>query len=36
MVQTGLAVAFVPFDGGHEIPREVVIALGNFLAGIAH
>jgi phospholipase/carboxylesterase len=36
MVQTGLAVTFVPFDGGHEIPREVVIALGNFLAGIAH
>jgi len=34
MAAAGLAVTFVPFDGGHEIPAEVVAALGNFLAQI--
>jgi phospholipase/carboxylesterase len=32
LVAAGLSVTFVPFDGGHEIPGEVVAALGNFLA----
>ncbi len=31
MVAAGLLVTFVPFDGGHEIPAEVVKALGQFL-----
>jgi phospholipase/carboxylesterase len=35
LVTTGLAVTFVPFDGGHEIPEEVVTALGEFLARTA-
>jgi phospholipase/carboxylesterase len=30
----GLAVTFVPFDGGHEIPGVVVAALGKFLASV--
>jgi len=30
----GLPVIFVPFVGGHEIPAEVVIALGRFLGQI--
>jgi|WetSurMetagenome_2_1015567.scaffolds.fasta_scaffold210417_2 phospholipase/carboxylesterase len=30
----GLDVTFVPFAGGHDIPAEVVIALGKFLAQI--
>ncbi|HTY62675.1 MAG TPA: dienelactone hydrolase family protein [Acidobacteriota bacterium] len=30
----GLKVTFVPFNGGHEIPEEVVVALGQFLAQI--
>ncbi len=30
----GIDVTFVPFDGGHEIPEEVVTALGTFLARI--
>ena len=34
LVAAGLAVTFVPFDGGHEIPAEVVVALGNFLAQV--
>jgi phospholipase/carboxylesterase len=34
LVAAGLAVTFVPFDGGHEIPGEVVAALGKFLAGL--
>ena len=34
LVAAGLAVTFVPFDGGHEIPGEVVVALGEFLASI--
>jgi phospholipase/carboxylesterase len=32
LVAAGLVVMFVPFDGGHEIPEEVVTALGAFLA----
>jgi phospholipase/carboxylesterase len=32
LVAAGLAVTFVAFDGGHEIPEEVVTALGAFLA----
>jgi phospholipase/carboxylesterase len=32
LVAAGLVVTFVPFDGGHEIPEEVVVALGAFLA----
>jgi phospholipase/carboxylesterase len=35
LVTAGLAVTFVPFDGGHEIPEEVVTALGEFLARTA-
>jgi phospholipase/carboxylesterase len=34
LAAAGLAVTFVPFEGGHEIPAEVVIALGDFLARI--
>jgi phospholipase/carboxylesterase len=34
LVAAGLAVTFVEFDGGHEIPGEVVGALGKFLAAI--
>jgi phospholipase/carboxylesterase len=34
LVAAGLDVTFVPFDGGHEIPGEVVAALGKFLATI--
>ena len=32
LLAAGLAVTFLPFDGGHEIPEEVVRALGEFLA----
>ena len=32
LVAAGLQVTFVPFDGGHEIPAEVLKALGEFLA----
>lgn len=32
MQRAGLAVTWVPFDGGHEIPPPVVIALNAFLA----
>lgn len=32
LVAAGLAVTFVAFDGGHQIPEEVVSALGVFLA----
>jgi phospholipase/carboxylesterase len=31
LVAAGLAVTFVPFEGGHEMPGEVVVALGQFL-----
>ncbi|HEX7508443.1 MAG TPA: hypothetical protein VF550_16830 [Polyangia bacterium] len=34
LVAAGLAVTFTPFDGSHEIPGEVVVALGEFLASI--
>jgi phospholipase/carboxylesterase len=34
MIAAGLAVTFIPFDGSHEIPAEVVIALNDFLAKI--
>jgi phospholipase/carboxylesterase len=32
----GLAVTWVPFDGGHAVPTEVVTALNAFLAPILH
>lgn len=32
MKRAGLKVTWYPFDGGHEIPAEVVIALNKFLA----
>ena len=32
LVAAGLAVTLIPFNGGHEIPEEVVRALGEFLA----
>ena len=32
MRDAGLRVTWVPFDGGHEIPIEVVTALNRFLA----
>jgi phospholipase/carboxylesterase len=32
MLAAGIQVTFVSFDGGHEIPAEVVAALGKFLA----
>ena len=34
LVAAGLQVTFVAFDGAHEIPGEVVAALGKFLAGL--
>jgi phospholipase/carboxylesterase len=34
LVAAGIDVTFVSFDGGHEIPEEVVTALGAFLARI--
>jgi phospholipase/carboxylesterase len=34
MVAAGLDVTFVPFNGGHEIPEAVVVALNKFLAKI--
>jgi phospholipase/carboxylesterase len=34
LLAAGLDVTFVPFDGGHEIPEEVVKALGEFLTRI--
>lgn len=36
LVAAGLAVTFVPFDGGHEIPGAVVAELGKFLAQLPH
>lgn len=30
----GLVVTWVPFDGGHEIPSEVVVALNGFIQGL--
>lgn len=35
MISAGLSVTFVPFDGGHDIPAQVVEALGHFLAQTA-
>ena len=32
LVDAGLAVTFVPFEAGHQIPAEVVVALNDFLA----
>jgi predicted esterase len=34
MVAAGLSVTFVPFDGDHAIPAEVIVALGDFLRGL--
>ena len=34
LADAGLAVTWVPFEGGHEVPAEVVTALGAFLAPI--
>lgn len=34
MIAAGIQVTFVPFAGGHEIPGEVVDALGKFLAKV--
>jgi phospholipase/carboxylesterase len=34
MVQSGLRVTWVPFDGGHEIPASVVTELNRFLASM--
>jgi predicted esterase len=32
MVAAGMLVTWFPFNGGHEIPKEVVTALNEFLA----
>jgi len=34
LAASGLRVTWVPFDGGHEIPAEVVIALNQFLGSV--
>jgi phospholipase/carboxylesterase len=34
LADAGLAVTWVPFDGGHQIPAQVVVALNTFLAPI--
>jgi phospholipase/carboxylesterase len=34
LADAGLVVTWVPFDGGHEVPAEVVVALNAFLAPI--
>ncbi|HYA43271.1 MAG TPA: dienelactone hydrolase family protein, partial [Syntrophobacteraceae bacterium] len=34
MIAAGMSVTFVPFEGSHEIPAEVVIALNDFLSKI--
>jgi phospholipase/carboxylesterase len=34
LAEAGLAVTWVPFDGGHEVPAEVVAALNTFLAPV--
>ena len=34
MRAAGLQVTWVPFDGGHEVPAEVVVALNAFLASV--
>ena len=34
LAAAGLAVTWVPFDGGHEVPAQVVTALNAFLAPI--
>jgi phospholipase/carboxylesterase len=33
MREAGLRVTWFPFDGGHDMPAEVVTALNAFLAG---
>jgi phospholipase/carboxylesterase len=35
LVAAGLVVTFLAFEGGHEIPGEVVAGIGTFLAGLA-
>jgi len=35
MAEAGLIVTWVPFDGGHEMPAEVISALNDFLAKFA-
>jgi phospholipase/carboxylesterase len=35
MKKAGLAVTWFPFDGGHEVPKQVVDALNLFLRGLA-
>jgi phospholipase/carboxylesterase len=32
MIAAGMSVTFIPFEGSHEIPAEVVIALNDFLS----
>jgi phospholipase/carboxylesterase len=34
LVAAGLDVTWRPFDGGHEIPATVVMALNEFIAGL--
>jgi phospholipase/carboxylesterase len=34
LLVAGMTVRFVVFDGGHEIPAEVVVALGDFLRSL--
>jgi phospholipase/carboxylesterase len=34
LAAAGLRVTWVPFDGGHEVPAEVVIALNEFLRSV--
>jgi phospholipase/carboxylesterase len=34
MIAAGMSVTFVPFEGSHEVPAEVVIALNDFLSKI--
>jgi phospholipase/carboxylesterase len=34
MKQAGLTVTWVPFDGGHDVPTEIVVALNAFLASL--
>jgi phospholipase/carboxylesterase len=36
LADAGLAVTWFPFDGGHEVPAQVVVALNAFLAPILH
>ena len=34
LAAAGLRVTWIPFDGGHEIPAEVVASLNEFLRGV--